>query len=581
MRRCCPSEETSFSSQRWLGFTATKFSERLFGILDLDASGFLDFREFLIGIWNVSTYDVPLFTKFAFSIFDVENKGSLEMAECDALLRMVYNVRKADSTLLKKIDVNGDGVISLDEFQKLVDVHNYMLQPAFDIQRALRQRVCGVRYWESEMRRRRTYFSGYDADAQSSWNSIKLILEIKHAERMEQERRQHELEAADRRAEVEAATQREMKLREELAMRRRRRAEERRARTETAEATAERSAQAAMDTAEAEMDEECVAADLTSRIAQRETFWNAFEAWVEACRVARAANRANRIRLAVGADAEAKLEEYINTPDGRVAFDYEVALNYAYDLHDRLITTRRCTALVGRFAKSLVVDHFGDGVYQPTSLAKFAMRLASKPSLAAARERARGSLLADVRDKEEKRVLADLDDFERDQERLFVATRLQKIGERGGLDSKWERLWDGVHGVAYWHNWKTSESLWERPHICHHCDAVLDVDDVRCFQCNSERSAYNQARYREAHGIQPTKSQDDANVSDDEGCRNTAQPNNGETHPDKLDDSENNSTESAQEASCKSASLAPGRFFGRRKKSVVLPHYLEASLSPK
>lgn len=583
MRRCRPTKETSFSSQRWLGFTSTKFSERLFGILDLDASGFLDFREFLIGVWNVCTYDAPLFTKFAFSIFDVENKGSLEMAECDALLRMVYNVRKADSTLLKKIDINGDGAISLDEFQKLVQVHNYLLQPAFDIQRALRLRVCGVRYWESEMRRRRVYFSGYDADAQSSWNSIKHILEIKHAERLEQEKRQRELEAADQRAEMETAKQREIRLREELAVRRRRRAENRRARTETAEALAERSAKATMDTAEALMDEECVAADLNIRITQRKTFWNAFEAWVQACRGARAAGRANRMRLAVGSDAEAKLEDYINTPDGGAAFDNEVALNYACDLHDRLINMRRCAALAGRFAKSLVVDHFGDGEYQPTSLAKFAMRLASKPSLAAARERARGTLLADARAKEEKRVLVDLDKFEREQEQLFTSTRLQKIGERGGPDSKWERLWDGVHGVAYWHNWKTSESLWERPHICHYCDAVLNVDDVRCFQCNSERSAYNQLRYREAHCGRATKSRDDANMSDDEDCGNTAQPDSckAETHLEKRDSGEPNSTETAQEASSKSAGTASWRLSGRRKKSVIIPHYLEASLSSK
>jgi len=37
-------------------------------------------------------YDVKLITKMAFDIFDVDHLGSLEICECDALLRMVYDV---------------------------------------------------------------------------------------------------------------------------------------------------------------------------------------------------------------------------------------------------------------------------------------------------------------------------------------------------------------------------------------------------------------------------------------------------------------------------------------------------------
>jgi hypothetical protein len=35
----------------YLEVRASKFSERVFSALDLDASGRLDFREFLVGIW--------------------------------------------------------------------------------------------------------------------------------------------------------------------------------------------------------------------------------------------------------------------------------------------------------------------------------------------------------------------------------------------------------------------------------------------------------------------------------------------------------------------------------------------------
>lgn len=500
----------------WLGLRVTKFSERVFGVLDLDASGFLDFREYVVGVWNFCTYDAGLLTKLAFSIFDVEKTGSLEMAECDALLRMVYNVRKADPALLKKMDVNGDGTVTLEELEQMVEVHNYILQPAFDIQRALRQHVCGVRYWEAETQRRRIYFSGYDASAQSSWESIQQILEIKHKERVAEEQRQHEIEEAERRAQLEASKQRELRLREELAARRRRRAAERRARSETTEARAVKATKAAMDAAEAAMDEECIAEDLDVRIAQRDAFWKAFDEWVGACRVARAVERERRMKLAAGADAETKLSDHVNTEHGKAAFDSEVALNYAYDLHDRLITAKRCNALATKLAKALVVDHFGDGSFEPTGVAKFAMRLTSKTSLAAAREQARIALLEDMRATEEKRVLAELNAFDREQEDLLERTRIDRIGRRGGPDSKWERLWSGAHGAPYWHNWQTNTSLWEQPHVCHSCDAAIEVDDWRCFHCNTDRSAHNQALYWEFHGGKPSEAPDDGLAIDDE-----------------------------------------------------------------
>lgn len=59
---------------QYLGVPQTKFSERVFGILDLDGSGALDFLEFAVGVWNYCTYDTRLITKLAFDIFDIDRK---------------------------------------------------------------------------------------------------------------------------------------------------------------------------------------------------------------------------------------------------------------------------------------------------------------------------------------------------------------------------------------------------------------------------------------------------------------------------------------------------------------------------
>jgi len=39
----------------YLGVPVTKFSERIFGVLDTDGSGALDFGEFCVGVWNYCT----------------------------------------------------------------------------------------------------------------------------------------------------------------------------------------------------------------------------------------------------------------------------------------------------------------------------------------------------------------------------------------------------------------------------------------------------------------------------------------------------------------------------------------------
>lgn len=67
----------------------------------------------------------------AFDIFDVDHVGKLETCECDALLRMVYDVDDLEDIegppsgveLLEEIDVNGDGDVSLDEFTELMESH--------------------------------------------------------------------------------------------------------------------------------------------------------------------------------------------------------------------------------------------------------------------------------------------------------------------------------------------------------------------------------------------------------------------------------------------------------------------------
>lgn len=74
----------------------TKFTDRVFTFLDQDNNGFLDMKEFMIGIWNYCTYGPKQMARVAFAFFDVDHKGRLDMSDVDALLRMLYDTEEAD-----------------------------------------------------------------------------------------------------------------------------------------------------------------------------------------------------------------------------------------------------------------------------------------------------------------------------------------------------------------------------------------------------------------------------------------------------------------------------------------------------
>lgn len=484
---------------QWLKYPLTKFSERVFGMLDLDNSGYLDFNEFLIGVWNWNTYDATLIAKLAYNIFDVDRSGSIDMAEAAAMIRMIYNVPRADKEIMAKIDINNDGSITLKELGQLVDTHNYVLNPAFDLQRALRQKIIGVKYWEAEMMRRRVYFSGYDAGAQSSWESIKKILEIKHQARVEEEERARSLKEMELRERNEARKQADLKLKEEMQARRAKRAEERRAARESKEVKAERESAERLRVLEGERDDEVVFGDLAIRLVNREKYWKAYEDWVVRARTARNTTGATRLRLAVGPDAALRFEEDLETFEGYREFWTEVLAIWTMEFTDRLY--QRGGSSNETYASLLLrppIDEL-DEDWEPTFLAGIRIRFASRKVLKRIKATAKGIILESFRGTEDDRVSAELGAQERTQEDFFRTERLRQVGVFGTKKSKWERLWDADAGLPYWTHWESAESHWEKPAVCHVCDASIPPDDVMCFKCNNARSDFNQAIYDELH----------------------------------------------------------------------------------
>ena len=52
----------------YLHLERTKFTKRIFRIFDEDGSGQIDFREFVIALWNYCTLGKPALIMFAFDL---------------------------------------------------------------------------------------------------------------------------------------------------------------------------------------------------------------------------------------------------------------------------------------------------------------------------------------------------------------------------------------------------------------------------------------------------------------------------------------------------------------------------------
>ncbi len=65
----------------------TAFSRRVFSIFDEDHSGKIDFREFVLALWNYCTLSPATLDKFAFGLYDKDSSGNLSVNEIDVMIK--------------------------------------------------------------------------------------------------------------------------------------------------------------------------------------------------------------------------------------------------------------------------------------------------------------------------------------------------------------------------------------------------------------------------------------------------------------------------------------------------------------
>ena len=152
----------------------TRFSRRVFECVDTSGDGDLDFGEFFVGVYNYCSYDKKQIARFAFNLFDVDGSGEIERQEVQMLVKMMFGKGKTDDEtdkILRILDKDKDGKLSLSEFLEIQTKIDTMLKPAVQMQHQMQSRIMGASWWDTQIKHRQQVL-GPTADISSMYASI-------------------------------------------------------------------------------------------------------------------------------------------------------------------------------------------------------------------------------------------------------------------------------------------------------------------------------------------------------------------------------------------------------------------------
>ena len=100
---------------------ASRECEKIFQVLDRDNSGSVEYEEFIRASISIEKIITKENLMFAFNIFDKDKSGEISAEEVKIILGVGLDVPDALwNDLIAPIDVNGDGSISYQEFEKMM-----------------------------------------------------------------------------------------------------------------------------------------------------------------------------------------------------------------------------------------------------------------------------------------------------------------------------------------------------------------------------------------------------------------------------------------------------------------------------
>jgi Ca2+-binding EF-hand superfamily protein len=137
----------------YLDIERTPFTKRSFAVFDSDHSGTIDFKEFVLSLWNYCTLGKATLILFAFDIYDSDKSGCIDPAEIEKMLKDIYGSEFSSNihamSIIKKIEGLGSSPIDIDKFREFSRKHQALMFPAFVMQHNLQKNIIGVNFWEA------------------------------------------------------------------------------------------------------------------------------------------------------------------------------------------------------------------------------------------------------------------------------------------------------------------------------------------------------------------------------------------------------------------------------------------------
>ena len=139
-----------------LDLKRNRFAKRVFAIFDVDGSNEIDFREFVVALWQYCTLGRAQLIMFAFDLYDRDSSGAIDFEEFNTMLKELYGRRYAKNqialNLLRHINElnkrHDTEEVDVETFAAFVKSHPALLQPAFSMQQTLRERILGGAWWD-------------------------------------------------------------------------------------------------------------------------------------------------------------------------------------------------------------------------------------------------------------------------------------------------------------------------------------------------------------------------------------------------------------------------------------------------
>lgn len=145
-----------------------EFTREIFAECDWNKGGTVNFCEFVFSLWYFLARDRGGLAEFAFEVYDQDDTGQLGGEEVETMVAGVYGVKTGGgswagtghghkggkdklqqhvSTVMKKLDFDGNGKISRKEFVQRAGKVPQLLSPAFDVQESLMAFTGGMKFW--------------------------------------------------------------------------------------------------------------------------------------------------------------------------------------------------------------------------------------------------------------------------------------------------------------------------------------------------------------------------------------------------------------------------------------------------